>query len=354
MKVFLIPRNHEYIRQMKLHLEQFGVKIVLLKPFHYSSLSNLIKIITFSAKGFKIIHVHWLYIFPFGIIMKGFSALCKILGIKIIWEMHNILPHGYTDRDRKGSRWFFERADGLIYHSRSDVKRAKETLGTVLDKPYLVVPHGNFNESYPNTITREAARGQLSIGLRERVILCFGYIRKNRGYEYLIEAVKDLQQVTVVIAGKVLDREVYKSLQAHQRVLSHLWVHGRWIPDEEIQWYFNACDIVVLPYTDITTSGVIPLAYAFSRPVITSDIGGLKDMVNADTGILVPPRDAEALRKAIENIFTRDLRSMGDCARDLAKKEFSWEANARKLKEFYAALVSPTRQQPFEIRSLRD
>lgn len=354
MKVFLIPRNHEYIRRLKLNLEQLGVQVVLLKPFHYSSLSNLIKIIVFSARGFKIIHVHWLYIFPFRFIMKGFSALCKVLGIQIIWEMHNILPHGHTSRDRESSRWFFERANGIIYHSRGDIQRAKETLGTELEKPCLVVPHGNFNESYPNTITKEAARDRLSIPARERVILCFGYIRRNRGYEYLIEAVKDLQQTTVILAGKVQDSEVYQSLQEHQKALSHLRLHGGWIPDEEIQWYFNACDIVVLPYTDITTSGVIPLAYAFSRPVITSDIGGMKDVVNMDTGILVPPKDAEALRTAIDGIFTRDLRSMGERARAFANKEFSWDANARKLKEFYAAVGSPVRQQAFDIRSFHD
>jgi D-inositol-3-phosphate glycosyltransferase len=340
MKVFLIPLNHEYIKQLKFHLEQLGVQVVLLKPFHYSSLSNLIKIIAFSTRGFKVIHVHWLYVFPFNFIMKGFSALCKALGIRIIWEIHNILPHGHTDRDRVSSRWFYERVNGIIYHSRNDIQRTKEILCTDLDKPCIIVPHGNFNESYPNTITRESALKRLKIQESERVILCFGYIRKNRGYEYLVEAIKDLRQTTVIIAGKILDRDVYHLLQEHEKVLSHLRLYGKWIPDEEIQWYFNACDIVVLPYTDITTSGVIPLAYAFSRPVITSDIGGMKDVVTLDTGILVPPKDVAALRMAIDDIFTQDFRSMGKRAHAFANKEFSWDVNARKLKEFYTAIDS--------------
>ena len=338
MKIFFIPRNHEYITRLKLHLEKHGVQVVLLKPFHYSSLTNLIKIITYSARGFKIIHVHWLYVFPFRFVMQGFAAVCKILGIRIVWEMHNILPHRHTDHDRNNSRWFFKRADGIIFHSRNDIQRATELFAMDVDKPHIVVPHGNFNDSYPNTITKEAARDRLSIPAHERVILCFGYIRKVRGYDYLVEAVKDLPQTTVIIAGKVQDKAVYKSLQAHQRALPHLRLYGGWIPDEEIQLYFKACDIVVLPYTEITTSGVIPLAYAFSRPVIASDIGGIKDVVNADTGILVPPRDAAALKTAIADIFTMDLRSMGEHAHAFATKEFCWNAIAKKLKAFYTGV----------------
>jgi glycosyltransferase involved in cell wall biosynthesis len=345
MKVFLIPRNHEYIRLLKVHLEQQGVRVVLLKPFHYSSLSNIVKIIVFSARGFKIIHVHWLYIFPFRFIMKKFCMLCKILGIQIIWEMHNILPHGFTDRDRENSRWFFERANGIIFHSRSDIQRAKETYGTVADKPHIIIPHGNFNESYPNTITKESARERLSISASEKVILCFGHIRRHRGYEYLIDAVRDMRNTTVIIAGKVQDGDIYQSLQAHKKVLPHIKLYVGWIPDSEVQLYFNACDIVVLPYTAITTSGVIPLAYAFSRPVITSDIGGIKDVVNDDTGMLVPPMDSEALKKAIGDIFTKDLQSMGDRAQDFAKKAFSWTSNAKKLKEFYMTMGYPEKQK---------
>jgi glycosyltransferase involved in cell wall biosynthesis len=102
-----------------------------------------------------------------------------------------------------------------------------------------------------------------------------------------------------------------------------------------VQVYFNACDFVVLPYTEITTSGVIPLAYAFSRPVITTDIGGLRDVVNKETGILVPVADAHALRGAMERLFVADLEKMGRDAHDFAEKEFSWESNAQKIKRLY-------------------
>lgn len=339
-KIFFIPRNHEYVRRLKQHLEKAGVRVVLLKPFHYSSFTNLLKIIFLRLKGYRIIHVHWLYIFPFGSVMKGFYYFCKSLGIKVIWEMHNILPHGYAESDKKQCRWFYEKSDAIIYHSGHDIQRAKDLLGTNTDKIHTVIPHGNFIESYENTISKEKARNNLNIPDHSRTLLCFGFIRKNRGYEYLLEAVKDMENTTVVIAGKLEDKDVYRNLLVYEKRFPQLRLFVKWIPDEEIQYYFNASDIVVLPYTDITTSGVIPLAYAFSRPVITTNIGGLRDIVNKDTGIIVPARDVEALRNAIENIFSRDLLSMGKCAYEYSRKEFSWERNVQKIKELYELMTN--------------
>jgi glycosyltransferase involved in cell wall biosynthesis len=338
-KVFFIPRNHEYVRRLKQHLEKAAVSVVLLKPFHYSSLTNLLKIIFFRLKGYRIIHVHWLYIFPFGFVMKGFYYFCKALGIKVIWEMHNIVPHGYGENDKKQCRWFYERSDAIIFHSRHDIQRAKDLFNTDTDKIHTIIPHGNFNGSYENSISKKEARKHLNIPDNNRVLLCFGFIRKNRGYEYLIDAAKDMRDTIVMIAGKSEDKDVCQKLLAYEKQLPQLRVFAKWIPDEEIQYYLNACDIVVLPYTDITTSGVIPLAYAFSRPVITTNIGGLNDIVNDDTGIIVPAKDVGALRNAIENIFGRDLLAMGKCAYEYSRKEFSWESNAQKIKELYELIM---------------
>ena len=341
-RVFIVPRNHEYVRKLKRFLEKEGVRVVLLKPFHYSSFTNLLKIILFRLKGYRIIHVHWLYIFPFGFVMKGFYYFCKGLGIKIVWEMHNILPHGYIESDKRQCRWFYEKSDAIIFHSEHDIQRTKDLLNTNKDKIYTIIPHGNFNESYENTISKEKARKNLNIPDHCKVLLCFGFIRKNRGYEYLLEAVKDMENTIVVIAGKLEDKDTYRDLLIHEKRLPQLRLFVKWIPDEEIQYYFNASDIVVLPYTDITTSGVIPLAYAFSRPVITTNIGGLRDIVNDNTGMIVPARNAEALRKAIENIFSRDLLAMGKCAYEYSSKELSWESNAQKIVKLYEFMSNIT------------
>jgi len=340
IKVFMIPKNHEYINRLKSSLEKIDVNVEILKPFHYSSLMNIIKMLFFRIKEYRIIHVHWLYIFPFGFIMKWFYCFCKILGIKILWEMHNILPHHYKEIDRKNSRWFYEKSDAIIFHSRNDISRTKKLLKTNIDKIHVVIPHGNFDGSYENNISQENARRILDIPDNKKVILCFGFIRKNRGYEYLLEAAKDMKDTIVIIAGKKDDKDAYLNLLNYEKQMSNLKLFIKWIPDREVQIYLNACDVMVLPYTHITTSGVIQLAYAFSKPVVTTSIGGLTDVVNSNTGILVPPNDIDALRKAIERIFSMDLEAMGRYAHEYAKKEFSWELNAQKIKELYESIIA--------------
>lgn len=340
VKIFMIPKNHEYINRLKFSLEKINVKVKILKPFHYSTLTNIFKLLFYRLKGYRIIHVHWLYIFPFGFVMKCFYYFCKGLGIKIVWEMHNILPHNYSETDKKNSRWFYEKSDAIIFHSKDDISRSREVLGANANKPHVVIPHGNFNESYKNKISKNSARQILGISDYKKVILCFGFLRKNRGYEYLIEATKDMNDVEVIIAGKILENDVYEKLLKYKKERENLRLFAKFIANKEVQIYFNACDIVVLPYTEITTSGVIPLAYAFSKAVVTTDIGGIKDVVNDNTGILVPMRDTIALKKAIDRIFTMDFEAMGRYANEYAKKEFDWGSNAKKIKKLYESIIA--------------
>jgi len=87
--VIMIPKNHEYIRKLRSRLSKIGVEVELLKPFDYASFINVAKIVYYRMKDYKIIHIHWLYIFPFGFLMKLFYYFCRGLGMEIILEMHN-------------------------------------------------------------------------------------------------------------------------------------------------------------------------------------------------------------------------------------------------------------------------
>ena len=339
LRVFMIPKNHEYIKRLKINLESLNIAVKILKPFHYSTFTNIVKLLLFRLKGYKIIHVHWLYVFPFSFVMRWFCYFCNATGIKIIWEMHNIIPHHLYKNAARDSKWFYEKVDGIILHSKNDIARSRDLLGTDENKMHIIIPHGNFIESYENKISKKDARIKLRIPDDKKVILCFGFIRENRGYEYLIEATNNMLDTIVIIAGKVLEKKVYEKLLNITEGRPDLKIFGKWIPDDEIQIYFNACDIVVLPYVNITTSGVIPLAYTFSRPVITTEIGGLKDIVNEKTGILIPPENVGELKKAIGKMLSMNYEGMGRYAYEYAKKEFSWEINAKNIKSFYELML---------------
>lgn len=340
MNIFMMPKdNNLYIDRLASSLKRINVNVVTLRPWHYSSIVNMIEILFYRMKNYRIIHVHWLYVFPLSFVMKLFYFLCRSLGIKIIWEMHDIIDHKNSDKDIRDAKWFYEHSDAVILHSQSDLHRVKEMLATNMNKEYIVVPHGNFNGLYENKISKKEARKKLDLSENNKVILCFGSIRENRGYEYLLEAAKNMKDTIVIVAGRAEHKTVHKKLVDYEKKMLNLRLFVKWIPDKELQWYFNACDIVVLPYTHITTSGVVPTAYAFSRPVVTTTIGGIKDIVNENTGLLVPPGNAEALRMAIERIFNMDYEAMGRYAYDYADKEFSWELNANKIKSLYESIT---------------
>jgi len=253
--------------------------------------------------------------------------------------MHNILPHHYKESDRRNYRWFYEKSNAVIFHSEKNIGRAKELLRIDICKTAIAIPHGSFNGSYKNRISRGEARAILNISKDSKVILCFGFIRENRGYEYLIKATKEMRGVDVIIAGKIDDQKTYRQILRSEKGVPNLRVFAKWIADDEIQVYFNACDIVVLPYTNITTSGVIPLAYAFSKPVITTNIGGMKDVVNSNTGILIPPCDVNSLRTAIRDLLSMDYEAMGRFAYEYSQRSFNWEPIAKEIKKLYESVL---------------
>ena len=335
MKIFMIPKNHEYIKKLTRGLEGKGLEVMQLKPFHYSSMTNLFKLIRYGGRGYNLIHVHWLYIFPHHLVMKFFMGLTRLLGVKVVWEVHNILPHRWREIDRDNSREFLENADGLILHSRQDLERIRESLGVDPSQPFIVVPHGNFIGSYRNDIGREAARNRLQIDPGEKVLLCFGFIRRNRGYECLFDAMERVEDISLIIAGRIEDKDVYQEIVRRAKDNPKVRLFTGWIPDDDIQVYFNASDVVVLPYTEITTSGVVPLAYSFKKPVITTSIGGMTEIVSEETGKLVPPEDAGRLAQAIQEIFQEDYEKMGKLAYRFAEENLSWERNIDSMIRLY-------------------
>lgn len=335
----MIPRSHTYVRELKRYLQQSDVAVVALQPFHYAAPINIIKLIGCRITGCQIIHVHWLYSFPFGFIMKAFYYFCRFLRMKIVWEMHNIVPHNGDASERTLSCWFYERVDAIIFHNQDDIARSKKLLLSSVEKKHIVIPHGNFHEAYENTISKKEARDQLNIAQNRRVVLCFGILRNYRGYEYLIEVAREMSGVDILVVGQKHDQSVYDYLINAQKTLPNLRIITGWIPDNEVQIYFNASDIVVLPYTEITTSGVTLLAYAFSRPVISTDVGGMKEVVNEKIGLLVPPRNGVALKEAIDKMFAMDYETMGKNAHEYAEKECSWATNVQKIKALYMSLI---------------
>lgn len=242
----------------------------------------------------------------------------------LVLTIHDHVPHTGQDsnvsqRVRFYKSFLRQRADLVIVHG-DQIRRDCERLMPWLNGRIVSIPHGPLgsNMSLPRTRWNNGT------------LLFFGRIEAYKGLRYLIEAVrllkKDGVDVKVIIAGTGSDLACHR-----QEVIteSSFELLDRYIDKEEIADLFARADIAVMPYTDATQSGVAAIALNYRCPVIATDVGSLAEMVrDGSNGVLVPPRNPEALADAIKSIAfdRRRLANMSAHAAALADSDFSWSS----------------------------
>jgi glycosyltransferase involved in cell wall biosynthesis len=192
-----------------------------------------------------------------------------------------------------------------------------------------VVPHGDlsyYRRYYPLTDTRSSCSA-------ERSLLFFGRITPYKGLEILLEAFKPVSQrhsVKLTIAGKG-DLRPYRPLLRSQHGVE---IINRWIEEHEVAELFGQADMVILPYTSASQSGVLALAAAFELPVVATRVGGMPGQIDAGlTGLLVEPGSVEQLIGAIERLLDDPAlaKAMGRSLFLEFSKNRNWSVVAEKV-----------------------
>jgi starch synthase len=172
---------------------------------------------------------------------------------------------------------------------------------------------------------------------QEKMILFFGRIEPYKGLGILLKAFRQasgsLPDWKLVVAGNG-DMSKYASLANHAQVE----VINRYVGDEEVLELMQRAKFIVLPYTEATQSGVIPIAYALARTVIATDVGSLSEMVrDGTTGLLIQPNDVDKLAQAILTLAGNDALcyKMGQAAYEFAHAELAWEKIAQMYLKVY-------------------
>lgn len=218
-------------------------------------------------------------------------------------------------------RW----ADQVIVHANTDRQKLITRHHRKPDDVH-VIPIGAFD--FYHAWARE--------GLAERAdsILFFGRIWEYKGLQYLIEAepmiTREVPGARIVIAGMGEPFKKYRKAMVNP---GNFEVHNRHIPNREVARLFQSASVVVLPYLEASQTGVIPIAYAFGKPVVATSVGGIPGAVDhGQTGLLVPPRDPHSLAEAIITLLQdREARIlMGRRAREKAENELKWSNIAEK------------------------
>lgn len=242
---------------------------------------------------------------------------------KVVCIADNVIPHEKRTGDTLFTSYFVQPVDSFITMSK---KVLIDLQKFVKDKPVQFIPHPLY-DNFGLKLSKEDARQKLRIGFNEKIILFFGFIRKYKGLDILLKAMKILkdknQRIKLVIAGEFYDdKNIYNELINKLELKEELILHTHFISDSDVKYYLCAADCVVQPYRQATQSGVTPLAYHFEVPMIVTNVGGLADMVPERVGLIAEPNENDIAQKIIEfyelgeNYFLQHLRE--------EKKKYSW------------------------------
>lgn len=291
-----------------------------------------------------VLHLHWpefYYRNPDGRVsarsLAAFVAgvlTAVALRYRIVWTVHNAQPHETSGADRL-MRALLLRVATPVVHCAA----ARSALGRAGDAA-VVIPHGSYAGWYPDVVTRADARARLGLATDARVFLWFGQVRPYKALEPLLHALHALpdESVQLLVAGRPADEATRASLTALARALGdrRIHLHLRHVPDEEVQTFFRASDLVVLPYRQVLTSGAAVLALSFGRGLIVPRLGCLADLEQAGCAIGYEPDAPGALEAALAAGVTVDAQRLGASAGRFAE-DLQWDRIAAAYVRVYAA-----------------
>ena len=287
-----------------------------------------------------VVLVQWWHPF-FAPAMFTISLVVKLMRRgKIIFICHNVLPHETSFVDRALARLAFALVDGFIVQSRED----REALRTIRpDAAAAIHPLPLFDFFRTGSLTRGAARA--TIGEAEGpLLLFFGLIRGYKGLSYLIEAMPLIREK--VPARLLVVGEFYEDTVPYTALVDRLGLGGvvrfenRYIGNEEVEAYFVASDLVVLPYVSATQSAIVQIAISFDRPLVVTAVGGLPEAVSHEkTGFVVPPRDHAAIAAAVIRFFSEGWAARMAPWFESEKRRFSWTAVVEAVNELSRLLT---------------
>ncbi len=259
--------------------------------------------------------------------------LAKFMGKQnLTYVCHNVFPHERFLLDKILTRIVLKSGKHFILHAGQEEAELKQI---VQNPDCQVTPHPSYNAFCFEHMTKEKARETLGLSPNKKVLLFFGFVRPYKGLKYLVHAMPEIRErlgdVTLLIVGEFSGAEDKKCYIDQIKELNltlgtSVIIKDGYTPDREVEKYFAACDMVVLPYESATQSGIVQIAYGFRKPVIVTDVGGLPDVVSHNrTGYVVPPQDKTALAAAVIKYFAENKEK--EFSKNIADEayRFSWE-----------------------------
>ena len=243
---------------------------------------------------------------------------------QIICIADNVIPHEKRIGDTVLTKYFLSSIHRFVTMS----EKVNEDLKTFTQKPSINIVHPIY-DNFGDIVSKEESRKHLGLPVHEKIILFFGFIRKYKGLDLLLEAMNDYRikeaNIKLLIAGEFYDnKEEYENIIEKNNLANSLYLRTQFIDNTEVKYYLGAADFVIQPYKHATQSGVTPLAYYFEKPMLVTNVGGLSGLVpHLKVGIVTEP-NANAIASGIIQLYelgeTHFLKQLCE-----EKKKFSWD-----------------------------
>lgn len=279
-----------------------------------------------------VIFKYWLPFF--GPCFGTISAVIKFFTkTKILFICDNVIPHEKRFGDKIFTRFAFWFANFFIVQSKTV---ENELLSFKPNSNFKNIPHPVY-EIFGDKISKSEAKSRLNI-TSEKIILFFGYIRKYKGVDVLIDAANLIKNdLKILIVGEFYDDEnFYRKKITDNKLEEKILVFSDYIPNNKVAEFFSATDVVILPYKDATQSGIAQIAYNFEKGVIATKVGGLEEVVkNNFSGLLCEPNNPFELARVIDKFYDENLEEKLSLGAAEEKKKYSWDNMVKGIENFF-------------------
>ena len=283
-----------------------------------------------------VIFAYWMSFFA-----PCYAKMSKIIKknkhTRCIGLVHNMMPHEQSILDRLFSPHFVKRMDAFVALSKSvlaDVSRLDKK-----SKPKYFSPHPLYDH-YGDKEDKVMAMNSLYMDNNYNYLLFFGLIREYKGLDLLLKAMSDKRldkyPLKLIVAGEFYEKkEPYLKMIDDLDINDKVIICDKYIPDEEVKNFFNLADMVVQPYKSATQSGVTQIAYHFEKPMLVTDVGGLREIVpNGKVGYVVEAEPSK-IADAICDFYDNERIEYFESNIIEEKKKYEWSKMTETIMKLY-------------------
>ncbi|MEN9997399.1 MAG: hypothetical protein RI922_389 [Bacteroidota bacterium] len=324
---FLFPGTTQYVDgnddSDKIPAERI---VSTFNPFTYLSASRVIK----KSQPDLFIANFWMSFF--GVFLGLFSKRLNQTSNKIA-IIHNLIPHEPRLFDKWLIRYFLKKYNGFVV--MSDAVR-NDLLQFNPNAKFIQMNHPWYDH-FGEKLDRSMACQQLGIDESKKTLLFFGLIRDYKGLDILIDAFDLLDDsYQLIIVGEVYSKlDYYEQKINDSNKKNQLLFINQYVKDKDVNLYFSAADLCVLPYRTATQSGITATSFHFDVPIVATNVGGFKSQIEEPgLGIVVDSPDAELLQNGIKKYFDLNLKDEFVQAIHVEKSKNTWDLYAEKLISF--------------------